>query len=175
MNISIKTFFLVSLSISTGILSAQDQYLTIEDCYNPKYYPTRLRGVQWIPGSHKFSQVKGEALVATDAYSKKDDTLFTLATLNASLALDDARVKSIPAVSWKDNNTLWFTTSNKLFLYTVSTQTAILKRKFGDANQAMEVAPESLNIATVEGDNLLVHTAYGSRKLTEDGANTNVK
>lgn len=152
-------------------LSAQDRYLTIEDCYNPKYYPQRLRGVQWIPGTHKLSQVKGEALVATDPYSKKDDTIFTVGTLNASIAVDNATVKSIPAVTWKDDNTLWFMAGNKLFVYTVSSATAILKRKTGEQPAAVEVAPESLNIATVEKDNIVIHTAYGSRKITEDGGN----
>lgn len=158
-------------AVFTGQIFAQDLSLSIEDCYNPKYYPKRLRAVQWVPGSHKFSQVKGDALVLTDPYSKREDTVFTVNSLNAALAVDNATVRGIPQISWKDDNTMWFFAGNKLFVYTVSSKTAILKRKTGDNPMALEVAPESLNVATVEGDNLFVHTAYGSRKITEDGGN----
>lgn len=171
MNKHIKTLIFFSTLGFTGFLSAQNQYLSIEDCFNPKYYPQRLRAVQWIPNSYKFSQVKGDALIATDPYAKKDDTLFTVTSLNAALSMDDAKVKSIPPITWKDENTLWFMAGNKMFLYTVSSKMAILKRKIGDQPQAMEVAPESLNVATVENDNIFVSTLYGSRKVTEDGGN----
>src|SRR5687768_9446101 len=132
----------------------QEAYLTIDDCYNPKYYPTSMKGVQWIPGSHKFSQVKGDALVATDPYSKKDDTIFTLSRLNAALSVDNVTLKAIPAVTWKDNNSLWFLGGNRMFIYTVATQTTILKRRMPEKPEALEISPESLNVAAVEGDNI---------------------
>jgi dipeptidyl-peptidase-4 len=158
------------LTVST-LVSAQERYLSIEDCYNPKYFPTSLKGVQWIPGSHKFSQLKGEALVATDPYSKKDDTIFTLSKLNAALSVDNVTLKGIPPVTWKDNNSLWFISGNKMFIYTLSSQTAILKRRLPDKPEAMEVSPESLNVAAVEKDNIVIVSAYGSKQITEDGGN----
>ena len=151
-------------------IQAQKQ-LTIEDCFNRKYFPQRLSGVQWIPNSHKFSQVVGEALVATDPYSKKNDTIFTVAQLNETLALDDARVRAVPAVTWKDETSLWFMAGNKMFLYNVPAKSAVLKRKTGNGVEAIEVSPASMNIATVENSNLYIHSAYGSRKITEDGGN----
>lgn len=109
--------------------------------------------------------------MSTDPYSKRDDTIFTVNSLNISLSIDNATIKSIPNVNWKDENTLWFLASNKLFIYNLQSKTVILKRKFGENAAATEVAPESLNIATVEKDNILIHSAYGSRKITEDGGN----
>ncbi|MBS3914617.1 MAG: DPP IV N-terminal domain-containing protein [Bacteroidetes bacterium] len=157
------------LGLGSNLLTAQDSLLSIEDCFNPKLYPTSLKAVQWIPNSHKFSQVKGEALVATDPYSKKDDTIFTLSKLNASLAVDNASLKAIPMVTWKDYNSLWFIAGNKMFVYTLSSQTSILKRQLPESNDAMEISPESMNVAAVVKDNLEIISAYGRKKITEDG------
>lgn len=163
----LSLLFMVAFS---QILWGQEM-LSIEDCYNPKYYPTRLRGVQWIPNSHKFSQVAGDVLLATDPFSKRNDTIFTVGMLNESLALDNANVRGIPSVTWKDESNLWFIAGDKLFTYSLATKSAVLKRKFGSNAEAMEIAPESLNIATVENGNLFVTSAYGTRKITEDGGN----
>ncbi|MCC7297825.1 MAG: DPP IV N-terminal domain-containing protein [Bacteroidia bacterium] len=153
-----------------ALQTVAQERLSIQDCFNPKYFPTRLKSVQWIPNSHKFSQITGDALVATDPYSNTNDTIFTVSQLNETLSLDNASVKSVPVVTWKDENNLWFITGDKLFNYTIGTNTAVLKRRIGNP-EAMEISPVSLNVATVEGDNIFVHSVYGSRKITEDGGN----
>jgi len=167
------------LGINAHFSSAQDRQLTIEDCFNPAFAVQGLKGVQWIPGSHKFSQIKGTDLVATDPYSKKDDTIVTLAKLNA--AISNAAVeaekpapsilKSIPQITWKDEQSFSILVGGGLYVYRINNQSAVLKRSFGTNYDAIEIAKITLNVATVEKNNIRVHTAGQSRFLTDDGGN----
>lgn len=165
--------------VGIGTLHAQDRMLTIEDCYNPQYAPKSLKGVQWIAGSHKFSQVKGTDLIATDPYSKKDDTLVSLGKLNNAIITACAEasrpapsaLRGIPAITWKDERNFWFVHENALYTYNLTLGSAMVKRTFGNKYDAIEVSPASLNVATVENNNIRIHTASQSRYLTEDGGN----
>lgn len=152
-------------------VTAQDKLLTIEDCFSPKLAVQGLRGVQWIPESHKFSQVKGKLLVATDPYSKRDDTLFSLEQMQNMVSAAGGELKFMPAVTWKSGTDLWFITGSRLYLYNTLSRNLTVKRRFGDQPEAIEVAESTLNLATVEKGNLVVTSAGGSRIITSDGGN----
>jgi dipeptidyl-peptidase-4 len=167
MSIIKKTTWL-ALFFIFGKISAQEKLLTIEDCFNPKLYPQSLRAVQWIPESHKFSQTRGKAIVATDPFSKKDDTIITFDKLASLVAAEEGNLTSLPAITWKSGKEFWFVTGNRLFVYNTEEMTVISKRKFMANPETIEVANITLNAATVEGGNLFVTTAAGNRKLTSD-------
>ncbi|MBL7812487.1 MAG: DPP IV N-terminal domain-containing protein [Bacteroidetes bacterium] len=161
---------LIALAVFASLsLSAQDKFLTIEECFNPKMAPGGLRGVSWIPNSHKFTQVKGKALVSTDPYSKRQDTIMTQDRLIALVKAEGGELEGMPMITWKDEFTFWFTSKNQLWTYNTVEGTLVAKRRFGENPDALEVASKSLNIATVEAYNIQVHTAGGSRKITYDG------
>lgn len=143
------------LLFSLGSLSAQEKLLTIEDCFSPKLYPQSLRAVQWIPESHRFSQTRGKAIVATDPFSKKDDTIVTLDKLASLVAAEDGNLTSLPAITWKSGKEFWFVAGNRLFVYNTEDKTVISKRKFLANPETIEVADISLNTASIEGGNLL--------------------
>lgn len=152
-----------------GNAFSQGKLLTIEDCFNPKLSVQGLRGVQWIPESHKFSQVKGKVMVATDPYSKTDDTLFTLDQLQNQVKAEGGELKGLPMITWKNATDVWFVAGNKLYTFNTVDKTLMVKRRMGDNPEAIEVAESTLNIATVERGNLVVTSAGGSRKITDDG------
>lgn len=166
-----STFLTIALILSAFSVSAQDKLLSIEDCFNPKYYPQSLRSVQWIPNSHKFSQVIGTNLIATDPYSRKNDTLVTREALVRAVSEAGGTLKNLPSITWKDENSFWFIADNKVYIYFLSTGTATQKRSFGTSYDAIEISSSNLNVSTVENNNLYVHTISGSRKVTEDGGN----
>ena len=155
---------------STQLLS-QNQVLTIEDCFNPKFSPSGLRGVQWIPNSNRFTQIKGKALLSTDPGTLISDTLFTLESLATLANMEGGEVKSLPAVTWKSEKECWFVNKGKLFIYNAADKTLIAKRKFMENYDAIEISENSLNVALIEKDNISVVTASGPRRITEDGGN----
>ncbi|MEY4002384.1 MAG: hypothetical protein RIT07_426, partial [Bacteroidota bacterium] len=152
-------------------LQSQQQALTIEDCFNPKYSPSGLRGVQWIPNSNRFTQIKGNALLSTDPSTLQSDTLFTLGSLSAMVTGEGGELKSLPALNWKSEKECWFVNKGKLFVYHVSDKTLITKRKFSENHEAIEISENTLNTAIVEKDNLTIVTAGGPRRITSDGGN----
>jgi dipeptidyl-peptidase-4 len=155
---------------STQLLS-QNQVLTIEDCFNPKFSPSGLRGVQWIPNSNRFTQIKGKALLSTDPGTLISDTLFTLESLATLANMEGGEVKSLPAVTWKSEKECWFVNKGKLFIYNAADKTLIAKRKFIENYDAIEISENSLNVALIEKDNISIVTASGPRRITEDGGN----
>lgn len=161
--------------IAFGLLSielqSQNQVLTIEDCFNPKFSPAGLRGVQWIPNSNRFTQIKGKALLSTDPGNLSSDTLFTLESLSALALSEGGDVKTMPAITWKSEKECWFINKGKLFIYNVLDKTLIAKRKFSEDYEAIEIAESSMNVALIEKDNITIVTASGPRRITEDGGN----
>lgn len=163
-----SAFLTLLLSFS---LNAQDKFLSIEDCFNPKYYPQSLRGVQWIPEDYRLSQYKGQALIATNPYSLKTDTLVTLEKLAALVATEGGSLKALPMVNWRNSTDFWFIASGKMFTYNINDRTIIVKRKLSATAENLEVAESTLNTAYTENDNIYISTVAGIRKITEDGGN----
>lgn len=175
----IRTLLILSaLLLATGA-AAQDKMLSIEDCYNSAYQVKGLKAVQWIPGSAKFSQVKGTDLIGTDPYSNREDTIVSLAVLNKACvdaareagAIEPGMMKGFPAVNWKDENTFWFFNGNQIYTYHINSGSALLKRSIAKAPEAVEVAPVTLNVAAVDSGNVMVYTAGMKRQITFDGGN----
>lgn len=152
-------------------LTAQDKFLSIEDCFNPKYYPQSLRGLQWIPDDYRLCQVKGQSLVATNPYSLKSDTLVTLNRLANLVSEEGAVLKSLPPVNWRNASEFWFVAGGKMFTYNINDKTVIVKRKLSTGAENLEVAENSLNAAYTENSNIYVSTVAGIRRITEDGGN----
>ncbi len=161
-------FFLCFIAIS-GKLHAQEKLLSIEDCYNPKYFPAGLRALQWIPGKYKFSQLKNDQILSTDPYSLKTDTLFSLAQINRALRAEKVELKSLPAFHWKDENVVWFLYNNNIYDYNLREDLASLRREIGD-NEVMEICESNLHVGMVQNNNLWVSTAGGKTQVTTDGA-----
>jgi dipeptidyl-peptidase-4 len=164
-------FLTLTFGLHAAQLQSQSQTLTIEDCFNPKFSPAGLRGVQWIPQSNRFTQIKGKALLSTDPATLSSDTLFTLEMLSAITAAEGGDLKSIPPLTWKSEKECWFVNNGKLFIYNISDKTLITKRKFSENYEAIEIAEITLNTALVEKDNITIVTASGPRRITEDGGN----
>jgi dipeptidyl-peptidase-4 len=152
-------------------LQSQQQSLTIEDCFNPKYSPMGLRGVQWIPNTNRFTQIKGSAVLSTDPNNLQSDTLFTLETLSSLVSAEGGELKFFPALNWKTENECWFVNKGKLLVYNTADKTLIAKRKFNEQFEAIEISESTLNTALVEKNNLTIVTASGARRITEDGGN----
>jgi dipeptidyl-peptidase-4 len=152
-------------------LQSQQQTLTIEDCFNPKYSPSGLRGVQWISNSNRFTQIKGSVLLSTDPNTLQSDTLITLSALSGMVAAEGGELKSLPALNWKTEKECWFINKGKLFVYNFSDNTLIAKRKFSENHEAIEIAESTLNTAIIEKENLTIVTASGPRRITGDGGN----
>ena len=150
---------------------AQDKMLSIEDCFNPKFQPSGLRGVQWLPESQKFTQNKGKAIVAVDPTTLKEDTIIQLESLAMMVSAEGGSLKSLPALTWKSETECWFINSGKLFTYNIIDKTLVVKRKFTDAFDAIEIAPSNLNMALVDKHNLTIVSASGARRITQDGGN----
>lgn len=163
--------FTLTLGLFSTRLLSQNQVLTVEDCFNPKYSPAGLRGVQWIPNSNRFTQIKGKAMLSTDPVTLKSDTLFTVESMAALASAEGGEIKSIPSLTWKSDNECWFINKGKLFVYNTSDKTLITKRKFTQNYNAIEIAGSTLNAALIEKDNICIVTASGPRRITQDGGN----
>jgi len=163
--------FPICIGLFSTVLKSQNQALTIEDCFNPKFTPSGLRGVQWIPNSNRFTQIKGKALLSTDPSTLLSDTMFTMESFAKLVSAEGGEIKSFPALTWKSENECWFVNKGRLFIYNTSDKTLITKRKFSENFDAIEIAESSLNTALVEKDNISIVTASGPRRITADGGN----
>ncbi len=86
--------------------------MTLEEAIAGPYTQFRtedLRGLQWIPGSHLLSVVRGDSLVIRDPVKDKKSVPFTFETLNLVLkaTLGDS-IRSLAALRWKDESTVYF-------------------------------------------------------------------
>jgi len=131
--------FPICIGLFSTVLKSQNQALTIEDCFNPKFTPSGLRGVQWIPNSNRFTQIKGKALLSTDPSTLLSDTMFTMESFAKLVSAEGGEIKSFPALTWKSENECWFVNKGRLFIYNTSDKTLITKRKFSENFDAIEI------------------------------------
>ncbi len=105
-------FLLVFIFICPFVLTAQRTVLTLEDAIAGPYLTHRIQDIpqlQWMPGGHELSFVKGDSLVRKDPVSGKETLLFTRQRLNKALAsIFSDTLRRMPAVEWISAGRFWF-------------------------------------------------------------------
>ncbi len=119
MVMKIQRNFFVFLYIFSILLPVTGQYrvLTLEEALVGPYTSFRIQNLQqlqWCPGGHDFSRIKGDSLVLEDPVKSKEKLLFSLDWLNRKLKIMNGdSLHAMPVIKWKDERTIYFSDGNK--------------------------------------------------------------
>jgi dipeptidyl-peptidase-4 len=174
----LSSYFLTSffcIVLGPGLLSAQQQQLTMADAImkgRTTLAPATLRQLQWIPGTAQFTYVANNKLVRVSADNLKADSLDVLGGLNAGLTqLAVPKLEALPALSWIDAKTLWFSNGKDLLRYQLGGGVQRVNAYPGAA-EGVDIHDKTLNVAYLRDDALYV-SAEGTEQLIakseEDG------
>lgn len=152
--------------------SAQQKALTLEDAIlrAGRYYPERAAALQWIPGTDRYSHVKGTALMRGTTGNAADQQVLTLADLNKALAGRDT-LSSLPAMEWANGNTLLLSCGPRLYAYAVNARTATLQYELPGNAGNTDRAPTNDRVAYTGGNDLFIAgPGTAVKQVTHDGA-----
>lgn len=167
-----STFLLLALVLNASL--AAQQLLTLSDAIlkaNTELAPQRLKGLQWIKDSERYSYVKGEDLMRGAATDPTAEKILSLTELNTSLP-DSLKLRGIPNVEWISANTFRFLHKGSMYSYNTAsaglTMQAVLLA--GAANEDVH-GPTGRVAFTVENDLFIAQPNSGkANRVTNDGA-----
>jgi dipeptidyl-peptidase-4 len=115
---------IICLLIFTSLSGfSQDKLLTIKDAITGYHlYPRGLYDLQWLPGGEWFSQIRvTEGVQSIEvqeiAVSFGRTINVSLDDINASLDIEDDKLKRLPHASWVNKREFQFVTNKKIFAY----------------------------------------------------------
>ncbi len=168
-----RSSFLFLALVLTVSLAAQQQ-LTLSDAIlkaNSELAPQRLKGLQWIKDSERYSFVKGEDLMRGAATDATPERILSLEDLNKTLP-DSLKLRGIPKIEWTSANTFRFLHKGSMYSYNtasaaLNTQAVLLA---GAANEDVHAATGRVAF-TVENDLFIAQPNSGkASRVTNDGA-----
>lgn len=168
-----RSSFLFLALVLTASLAAQQQ-LTLSDAIlkaNSELAPQRLKGLQWIKDSERYSFVKGDDLMRGAATDATPERILSLEELNRTLP-DSLKLRGIPSIEWTSANTFRFLHKGSMYSYNtasaaLNTQAVLLA---GAANEDVHAATGRVAF-TVENDLFIAQPNSGkASRVTNDGA-----
>ena len=172
-----KCFLLLVLGTVAINVHAQQKQFTMQEAVlglRSTLAVQNIKQLNWIPNTDAYTQVVGaqqsEALLRTSVPSMKADTMLHLDIINQQL-FSAAPLKSLPALQWIDNNTLYFASKNNY--YTASTANNIWQfskwTSVPENADNINVAAKSKQIAYTIDNNLFLKDSYGNtHQITTD-------
>lgn len=118
------TLIICSLFVP-GIIYSQTKKLSIEDASYMNYslFPERVSGLSWMGSSDYFAFTRNGEMIKSKASSDKQEKLFGLDDINASLnKLDQDSLRRLPSFNWIDDNAGYFMANNKVYLYNIASK-----------------------------------------------------
>lgn len=160
---TICKFLILFLVVLSGTVDAQKKLLTMEDAItNRSLIPANLQQLSWtgIPGEYVYvSKVNDkEYLVRGSVTNPLKDTLLALDNLNAqieALGTFKGKMKSFPALKWKNGNML-FTFENTIVVHDPRQHATTLKNRYADKAENTDLDENSYSVAYTIDNNLYV-------------------
>jgi dipeptidyl-peptidase-4 len=154
-------------------LTAQDKLFSASDYLNRELYPRTVSNLLWRGDLDAFTYVEKDNLIQkfTDKPSAVD-TIFSLAVLNLKLKnLKQDELKRFPSLTWKDNDSFYFTEQGKIFLYDFADSSLIIASEFDKNGENVTIENKSLHVAYTIKNNLFVVINGETIQVTEEKNN----
>ena len=147
-------------------LVSQDKKLSIEEAsyMSRSVMPKSMSGLAWMGESAYFTYVENNVVMASKASSDKADALFSLDDINSSLnKLDADSIRRLPSFTWIDENTAYFMSGNKVYLYNISSKQLRELNDFPAEAQNRDLNGSNYALAYTIENNLWI--AFGGRQI----------
>lgn len=160
--------FLLLILAFPIILIAQEKELSIEDAsyMNRSIMPKSMRGLGWMGESSIFTYLDGNTLMASKATSTKPYQLLSLDDINGMMNKIDAdSLRRLPSFRWLDDNSCYFTASNKVYL---------LDLKSEQLNEVNSYPAEAANTDLEPGTYAMAYTLENNLYVAFEGRQVQV-
>ncbi len=164
--------FFVGVAI-TSVAQEKLKEFTLKDAITKAYSdyrPEHLDGLQWIPETDTWCQVKNNTLWRGGIGKAADVPIVTLAELNATLPTSDA-LKGIPSITWKGPDRFYFESNGHEYFYDVPKRSSVHQFDLPEGAEREDHDENYDHEAFTLGENLLI-TGTGMNQpiqVTSDG------
>ncbi|MCO4291633.1 DPP IV N-terminal domain-containing protein [Solitalea sp. MAHUQ-68] len=144
------------LTTGTSAIFAQQKEITLQDAIlgrQSKFGEERLRGLQWIKTTNKYSYIDGKNLMIGSVADTKASSALSL---NELATTTGESLKGWPQLNWIDADQFKFTSNGKLFLINLKSKSAKTLNTFIKDAENLDIEPSTGNAAFTKGDNLFV-------------------
>lgn len=172
-----SVLIIASLVFLFGVqnLVAQDKLFDASDYLNRQLYPISVSNLNWRGDKDLFTYVEEESLVQKDPVDlSKTDTILCLSDLNGKLKrLNQEELNRFPSISWLDDDHIYFTSNDKIFLYDFTS--SVLKKVYeiNSDGENVTIDTRGLNVAYTIQNNLFV-TVGGVTTRVSDEKNADI-
>ncbi len=163
--------------LSATITFAQQKKLTMQEAVlglRTTLAPENLKQLAWIPGQNAYTSVaankSGEVLMSTIVPSLKTDTLLTLAGLNQQIK---DTLKSFPALTWLNDQTLYFKSGSNLYLLSIKDADDKTTQSHHLSSTAYPIPDKAANINIEKTTGRIAYTLDNNLYLLQPGGASN--
>ena len=151
-------------------LQAQDKLFNVSDYLNRDLNPQSIPNLLWKGNQDAFTYVEKNALIQKSVNDiNNTDTILTLLTLNKKLKeLKQEELRRFPAITWIDNNRIYFINQSKIFLFDFETSSLIIPNEFDNNGENITIDKTGLNVAYTIQNNLFVAINGNAIQVTDE-------
>lgn len=154
--------------LQVTLVLAQNKDLVPEEFFtNRNLYPTGLSNIQWQGNTDFYTWQDGNNVLQGNVKNEKIDTLFKLADFNNQIvALGKSELKRLPAITWKDSQTLIFQIGTDFYSLTNGQLTLLYSLPETAANE--DIADKTGYMAYTIDNNLFIASGKEHTSITND-------
>ena len=162
-----KRILLAVVAVAMASTSFAQNELTLQGAVlgARQYYPQDKIMLQWLPNADAYSFLENgyQTLTIESTDGQKDYPAIDAATINTALEAYDGKIGGAWELSWKDENTLYLTSNNRLFTYDLDGTLTPLQTLNSAANN-IEISTTSLNAAYTVENNVFISWTDGKEQ-----------
>ena len=167
--LNLRNVLLLVVSLATLRCTAQEKLktLTLADAVlkgGTDLAPQRLKGLQWIPGTGSYCQLKNDTLWAGVVGKRSDMPIANLTGLNAGLP-QDAQLKRFPGIVWEGATQFSFMHNDRAYVW---------DRKSSKLAERLRMLPEAANQDADEKQHQVAYTVGQNLYIARPGEKDNI-